>query len=274
MARPLSRVLALPIPNSTQVLSPSLLLSLPFSLLVWFDLRALFPLRAVHMCSLSLLQISRLLCACMHEVWRVEQGTSRSHRAQRAFGSCALNVRRSVSLCFPLRADCTAGLPVVLIIVNFQDEEEMRMDEPMLDEDHEADHGAVGNNTHAARWARPELKAFSSKEKAITFQVSFRRLPIFLRPARSLLYSHCFPINSATKRYCCCVPANMDTAPKSRSLRLRSCLHMEVARCLQPSHGTRLLHNGSGSFCKETLCHPLRPCTRTLSSLISGWTST
>lgn len=63
----------------------------------------------------------------------------------------------------------------------------MRMDGPMIDEAiAEAEHGAVGNDTHAARWARPELKAFNSKEKAITFQVSFGRFPSFLRLERRL----------------------------------------------------------------------------------------
>lgn len=61
------------------------------------------------------------------------------------------------------------------------------MDEPMMDEAFaEAEHGTVGNDTHAARWARPELQAFSSKEKAITFQVRFGCLGIFVRPRRKL----------------------------------------------------------------------------------------
>ena len=50
----------------------------------------------------------------------------------------------------------------------------MRMDEPMLDDAvPEVVHGAVGDDTHAARWARPRLEAFESKGKDITFQVRF-----------------------------------------------------------------------------------------------------
>lgn len=65
----------------------------------------------------------------------------------------------------------------------------MRM-EPMIDEAiAEAEHGgAVGNDTHTARWARPELKAFNSKEKAITFQVIFESPPKpILAPGRKLV---------------------------------------------------------------------------------------
>lgn len=53
------------------------------------------------------------------------------------------------------------------------------MDEPMLDDTIIPDgvRGAVGDDTHAARWARPRLEAFDSKEKDITFQVSFRLVP-------------------------------------------------------------------------------------------------
>lgn len=52
----------------------------------------------------------------------------------------------------------------------------MRMDEPMMDEPAaEVESGAICNQTHAALWARPRLEAFDSREKAITFQVTFRR---------------------------------------------------------------------------------------------------
>lgn len=51
----------------------------------------------------------------------------------------------------------------------------MRMDEPMMEEPpSEVESGPVDNETHSALWARPPVEAFDSKEKAITFQVSFR----------------------------------------------------------------------------------------------------
>lgn len=54
------------------------------------------------------------------------------------------------------------------------------MDEPIMDEAvAEAEQGAVGGDTHAARWARPELRAFNSKEKPITFQVRLGHRPSF-----------------------------------------------------------------------------------------------
>lgn len=65
------------------------------------------------------------------------------------------------------------------------------MDEPLMDEPpDEVESGAVRNETHAALWARPRLEAFDSKEKAITFQVSFRRFQRFRRwkPCSSATY--------------------------------------------------------------------------------------
>lgn len=49
----------------------------------------------------------------------------------------------------------------------------MRMDEVMMDEPPPE---AGGGETHAAKWARPQLGAFEAKEKAITFQVRFVQL--------------------------------------------------------------------------------------------------
>ncbi|CAM9288465.1 unnamed protein product [Ectocarpus sp. 8 AP-2014] len=50
---------------------------------------------------------------------------------------------------------------------SLQEEDEMRMDEVMMDEPPPE---AGGGETHAAKWARPQLRAFEAKEKAITFQ--------------------------------------------------------------------------------------------------------
>lgn len=62
----------------------------------------------------------------------------------------------------------------------------MRMDGPMVEEPPaEVESGAVGNETHSALWARPPVEAFDSKEKAITFQVSFR--PIKVMPVHAAL---------------------------------------------------------------------------------------
>lgn len=64
----------------------------------------------------------------------------------------------------------------------FQEEEEMRMDEAVIDEASltEAEDMDVGGKataeTHAAKWARPPLESFDPKEKAMTFQVSSERL--------------------------------------------------------------------------------------------------
>lgn len=57
----------------------------------------------------------------------------------------------------------------------------MRMDEHMGDEaalaEAKAEGGAVANETHAAKWARPRLEAFDCKQKTITFQVNFQHRP-------------------------------------------------------------------------------------------------
>lgn len=79
------------------------------------------------------------------------------------------------------------------------------MDEPVINEAiaiAEAEHGAAGNETHAGRWSRPELKAFNLKEKAITFQVCFGHFPIFFRPATRLTLA--IPDVSHTYRSCHC----------------------------------------------------------------------
>lgn len=61
------------------------------------------------------------------------------------------------------------------------------MDEPMMNEAAAEVEGGFSDETHAARWARPRLEAFDPKEKAITFQVSFRRFQSLRRwKARSL----------------------------------------------------------------------------------------
>lgn len=67
----------------------------------------------------------------------------------------------------------------------FQEEEEMRVDEAVIDEAslREAEDMGVGARatveTHAARWARPRLDSFDPKQKAVTFQVSSERLVPF-----------------------------------------------------------------------------------------------
>lgn len=65
-----------------------------------------------------------------------------------------------------------------------QEEDEMRMEEPVSDEaammepepdpgpDPDSGPSSTSNATYAAKWARPPLKAFDRREKAIAFQVN------------------------------------------------------------------------------------------------------
>lgn len=92
----------------------------------------------------------------------------------------------------------------------------MRMDEVMTDEPPPE---AGSDETHAAKWARPQLEAFEAKEKAITFQVRFLQLfllalcryfepswfhaPLLLACERQLLFS--YPKEGSTQGERLCV---------------------------------------------------------------------
>lgn len=83
------------------------------------------------------------------------------------------------------------------------------MDEPMMDEAiAETEHGVGGNETHAARWGRPELKAFNSKEKVITFQVNLGGSQPFSGRGRltMMIADKSHSCNTARESPCCSGP--------------------------------------------------------------------